>query len=90
MVLTFHRTDANFAENLATLRRATISGRGPVSKFLNVIVDGLAVDASTAHVRPDGWVAISVDWGEHRVPLDTVSIVKAYFWAYYPPTPAPS
>ena len=79
MNLTFHRTDADFAENLATLRRATISGRGPAPKFLNVIVDGLAVDASTAHVRLNGWVAISDELGEHRVPLDTVSVVKAYF-----------
>ena len=79
MVLTFHRTDTNFAENLATLRRATIGGRGPVPKFLNIVIDGLAVEGSTAHVRPDGWFAYSDEVGERRVLLDKVSVVKAYF-----------
>jgi len=49
------------------------------ASFLNIVIDGVAVEASTCHIRPDGWFAYSDDVGERRVELYRVSYVTAYF-----------
>ena len=83
MHITFHVTDESFKENLATLRQATIKNfRTPhklAPKFLDIVIDGRAITATTAHVRLDGWFAYSDDGGERRVELDRVSKVVAYY-----------
>ena len=78
-VLVFHPTDEDFERNLSQLRQATIRKAPYAPKSLTVIVDGKACDATTAHIRPDGWFAYSDNMGERRVELDRVTAVEAYF-----------
>ena len=77
--LVFYPTDEGFEHNIAQLRQATIWKRTAAPKFLIVVVDGKAKDATTAHIRPDGWFTYSDDQGERRVELHQVTVVEAYF-----------
>lgn len=79
MNLTFWVADQEFAKNIAGLRQAEINKKPYAPSFLNIVIDGLAVEASTCHVRPDGWFAYSDNVGERRVELGRVSSVTAYF-----------
>lgn len=79
MKLTLWITDHDFNQNIRELRHAEIQHKPHAPSFLNIVIDGLAVEASTCHVRPDGWFAYTDDVGERRVELDRVSSVTAYF-----------
>lgn len=77
--LKFDRLDAHFQDNLRALRQAVISRRACVPTRLDIVIDGKAVTASTAHIRPDGWFAYTDGIGERRVELERVGSVEAFF-----------
>ena len=85
MDMIFYPSDVGFKQNLRCLRDAVIYKRPHAPKFLNIVIDGRAVDADTAHIRPDGWFAYTYRdkesrlLGENRVELHRVSKVMAWF-----------
>jgi len=79
MKLTFLSTDEGFEQNIHALRHAEMWHKPWAPSFLNIVIDGSAVEASTCHIRPDGWFAYSDDTGERRVELDRVGLVTAFY-----------
>jgi hypothetical protein len=82
--LRFYAGDENFKKNLHALRRATIEKHPHAPAHLDVFLSDRelgqrVVNASTAHIRPDGWLAYTDDTGERRVPRTTVQWVEAWW-----------
>lgn len=78
-MLKFWTVDAHFAENIHELRNACIRKQAHAPRFLNVLVDGQAVEASSARVILGGWLEYCGEYGGVRIELSRIAWVEAYF-----------
>jgi len=79
--LRFYPQDQAFDTNLRTLRQAYLEDKPLAPEFLQIVIDGKAVVATTARTYSGngfGYI-LKGELGEHRIKLDRVLVVEAYF-----------